>query len=218
MGASLLILVAGLLPEVEHAGGENLPDGGVFSLLQFRGVDMFQQLGVDAIALGGAVDPQRLGVSAHRVGDDHFVQSQEQPLFTIRVQQLVVDDDDGGPIETGEIDVFTGKQVLILIPVKDAADLAASRSEHLLVHLQAAIGSPLLLFRIVADMACLDDDQILAVMSMRPVAVGGDDTAYHSMVEREGAEVLGDQDDRIALAFVGAEGARRHDAACLEAQ
>ncbi len=218
MCASLLIFVPDLLPEVEHVSGEDLPNGGVFSLLQFRSVDMLQQLGVDAIALGGAVDPQRLGLPDHLVGDDHFIQPQEETLLTIRVQQLVVDDDDGGAVETGEIDIFTRKPVLLPIPVEDAADFAAGGGEHFLVHLQAAIGSPLLFFRVVANMARLDDDQVFAMVCMRPVAVGGDDAADHAMVEGECAEVLGDQDDRIALALVGAEGARRHDAASLEAQ
>jgi hypothetical protein len=59
-------------------------------------------------------------------------------------------------------------------------------------------------------MARLNDDEILAVMGMRPMAVGGDLAANPAVVERKGLEMLGDQDDRIALALVRAKRPRRH--------
>ena len=46
----------------------------------------------------------------------------------------------------------------------------------------------------------------------------GDHAADLPVVEREGAEVLGDQDDRKTLVFIGAEGTRRHDHAGFETQ
>ncbi len=67
-------------------------------------------------------------------------------------------------------------------------------------------------------MAGMNDDQVLAVMGVRAVTVGGDNAAHQAVVEGEAVEVLGDQDDRIALALIRAEGPRRHDLAMLEAK
>ncbi|MGO9006735.1 MAG: hypothetical protein ACLQIQ_09225 [Beijerinckiaceae bacterium] len=72
--------------------------------------------------------------------------------------------------------------------------------------------------RIIAHVTGLDDDQILTVMGMRAVPVRRDFAADPPMVEGESAEMLHQQNDRIALALVGAERPRRHHARPLETQ
>lgn len=54
----------------------------------------------------------------------------------------------------------------------------------------------------MTDMARLYDDHILSVMCVRVVAVGSDNTANTTMVERKAAEAFGDQDNRITLIIV----------------
>jgi hypothetical protein len=44
----------------------------------------------------------------------------------------------------------------------------------------------------------VDDHHIPAVFGVGRVAVGGDDPADLTVIERENPEMLGDQDDRIA--------------------
>ncbi len=66
-------------------------------------------------------------------------------------------------------------------------------------------------FRIVTDVAGLDDHQILAVVGVSTMPVSGNDAADPTMIEREGAEVFGDQDSGLALIFVRTESHRRHD-------
>ena len=67
-------------------------------------------------------------------------------------------------------------------------------------------------------MAGLDDHQVLAMLRMRAVTIGRDNPAHHAVIEGKGPEMLGNQDDREALAFIGTKGTRRHDLACLESE
>jgi hypothetical protein len=67
-------------------------------------------------------------------------------------------------------------------------------------------------------MAGLDDDEIFAVMGMRPVPVERDVAADQTVVEWKGSEVLGNQNDRIALTLVGAECPRRHHSVAPESE
>jgi len=80
------------------------------------------------------------------------------------------------------------------------------------------IGTEGLRSGIITNVACLDDNQILAMFGVGAVAIGCNNTANHAMVERKGTEVLGDQDNRIALVFIRAESAGRHDFARFESQ
>ena len=70
----------------------------------------------------------------------------------------------------------------------------------------------------VADVACLNDDEVLAVMRMGSVAVDRHLAADTAVIERKRTEMLRHQDDRIALAFVRAERARRHHPLALETE
>ena len=72
--------------------------------------------------------------------------------------------------------------------------------------------------RIIADVTGLEDDQVFAVMGVRAMSIGGDLAANPPMVEGKGAEMLRQQDHRIALAFVRAEGARGHHQPALKTQ
>ena len=67
-------------------------------------------------------------------------------------------------------------------------------------------------------MACLDNDEIFAVMGVRPVPIERNVAADQAVIERKGSEVLGDQNDRIALTLVGAERARRHHSFAAESE
>ena len=95
--------------------------------------------------------------------------------------------------------------VFVLIPMQHRAELAATVAELAAGGALALVNAEALGIGVVPDMAGLNDDEVLAVMGMRPVAVGGDLAADPAVVEGKCAEMLGDQDDRIALAFVGAE-------------
>ena len=66
-------------------------------------------------------------------------------------------------------------------------------------------------FRIVTDVAGLDDHQIFAVVGVSAMPVSGDDAADPTMIEWEDAEVFGDQDSGIALILVRTESPGRHD-------
>lgn len=82
----------------------------------------------------------------------------------------------------------------------------------------AAVYAEALRFGVVADVAGLEDQQVLAMMGVRAVAVGCDLAADLAVVEGEGAEMLRQEDDGVALALVGAEGAGVHHAVALEAE
>jgi hypothetical protein len=53
-------------------------------------------------------------------------------------------------------------------------------------------------------------------MGMRPVPIERDVAADQAVVERKGSEMLGDQNDRIALTLVRAKRARRHHSFAAE--
>ncbi|MEW7977166.1 MAG: hypothetical protein AB2814_06945 [Candidatus Sedimenticola endophacoides] len=143
---------------------------------------------------------------------------EQQPLLALGVEQLIVHHHLAPPLVPIEVDIVARELVFAQIPVQGAADLAAVGGLAHLLGLQAPIDTEAAAIRIVADMAGLDNQHILAVMGMRAVAVGGHHAAHQTMVERKGPEVLGDHDHRITLAFVGAERPRRNDLAGLEAQ
>src|ERR1700722_4762922 len=104
------------------------------------------------------------------------------------------------------------------VPVQHAAELAAIVAKLLTGGAPALVDAESPGIGIVADMAGMDDDEVFAMMGMRPVPVGGDLAADLAVVERKGPEMLGDEDDRIALAFVGAKCPRGHHAIALESE
>ena len=108
--------------------------------------------------------------------------------------------------------------IFLLIPVQYRAELAAIVAEFPIHGALTLVDAETPGRRVVADVARLDDDEILAMMGMRPVAVEGDLAADQAVIEREGAEMLGHQHDRIALAFVRTEGPRRHHCFALKTE
>jgi hypothetical protein len=114
--------------------------------------------------------------------------------------------------------MLAGMTVLMLVPMQYRAKLAAIVAKFpadralTLVHAKAP-GTG-----IVADVAGLNDDEILAVVGVRAVAIDRDLAADPAMVEWKGTEMLGDQDDRISLAFVGAKCPRWHHSLALKSE
>jgi hypothetical protein len=105
-----------------------------------------------------------------------------------------------------------------LIPMQHRAEPAAIVAKTAIGGAQPLIGSEFLLRGIIADVTGLKDDQIFAMMGVRAMPIGGDLAADPPMVEGKGAEMLRQQDHRIALALVRAEGARGHHQRALKAQ
>ena len=56
------------------------------------------------------------------------------------------------------------------------------------------------------------------MFGMRFMPIGRNNTANHPVIKRKGVEVLGNEDDRVALTFVRAERSLGHYFAGLEAQ
>ena len=85
------------------------------------------------------------------------------------------------------------------------------------LHLQPAVDPELARLRLVAHMAGLNDRQVLAVVGVRAMAVGGHDAPHHAMVERERTKMFGDQNNGKALILIRTKSPRRHDAALFKA-
>ena len=84
--------------------------------------------------------------------------------------------------------------------------------------LEPAVDAKDAAFRVVADVAGMNDHHVPAVLGVGRVAVGGHDSADLAVIERKDAKVFGDQDDRIALVLVRAERPRGHDLAGFETE
>ena len=95
-------------------------------------------------------------------------------------------------------------------------DLAAVGAAFSMRCLGATVSSKGLAFRVVTDMAGLYYQHVLAVGRMGAVPVGSNNTTDHAVIERKATEVFGHHDDRVTLAFIGTECARRHDLAGFE--
>ncbi len=102
--------------------------------------------------------------------------------------------------------------------MQHAGELAAIGAEAAAIGALAPVDAEAVAVGVIADMAGLDDDEVLAMRGIGPVAIDGDLAADAAVVERKGAEMLCNQDDRIALAFVRAKRPRRQHAIALEAQ
>ena len=136
---------------------------------------------------------------------DQQIEVQQQAFGALFIEEQIVDVNDRLAVKPAAQNVIAGMAIFGLVPVQHAAELAAIVAELLTGGALALIDAEALGIGIVADMAGMDDDQVLAMMGMRPVPVGGDLAADLAVVERKGPEMLGDQDDRITLAFVGAK-------------
>jgi hypothetical protein len=108
--------------------------------------------------------------------------------------------------------------IFLLVPMQHGAELAAIVAELLAARPLTLVDAEPLCVGVVTNVTRLDDDQVFAVMGMRGVPVGGDLAADPAVIERKGPEMLGNQNDRIALALVGAEGPRRHHSFALKSE
>jgi hypothetical protein len=115
-------------------------------------------------------------------------------------------------------DVLPGEFILVLIPVDHVLDLSAIGAAFAMRGLGTPVPAELLCLRVVAHMTGLNDHQILAMSGIRTVSGRGDDPADPAMIERKGAEVFGNDNDRVALTFIGTEGTRGHDFPRFETQ
>ena len=147
---------------------------------------------------------------------DQQVKVQEQAFGPIFVKELIADENSRLTAEPAAKDVFAGVTIFELVPVQHRAELSAIVAELLAGGALPLIDAEPLGIGVVADMACLDDDEIFAVMGMRSVPIERNVAADQAVVERKGSEVLGDQNDRIALTLVGAKRARRHHSFAAE--
>jgi len=147
---------------------------------------------------------------------DQPVKVEEQAFGAIFVKELVADENSGLAAEPAAEDVLAGMTIFELVPTQYRAELAAIVAEFVAVGALPLIDAEPLAIGVVADMAGLDDDEIFTVMGMRPVPIERDVAADQAVVERKGSEMLGDQNDRIALTLVRAKRARRHHSFAAE--
>jgi hypothetical protein len=144
------------------------------------------------------------------------VEVQKQALGAIFVKKLIADENSGLAAEPAAKVVLAGVTIFEPVPVQHRAELSAIVAELLAVGALPLIDAEPLAIGVVADMACLDDDEIFTVMGMWPVPVERDIAADKTVVERKGSEMLGGQNDRVALSLVGAKRARRHHSFAAE--
>lgn len=130
---------------------------------------------------------------------------QEQALGAIRIQQEAVDEDRRLVLERAEQDVFARVIIFPLIQAQDRAQLDAIVAEAALSGARPLVDAEAAAERIIADLAGLNDDEILAVMGVRPMPIRRHLAADPSMIEGERAEMLHQQNDGTALALVRAE-------------
>src|SRR5262249_8859505 len=149
---------------------------------------------------------------------DHRPEIEEQTLASPVIEVLVIDDHCGFAVERAAKHLLAGMSVFLQVPMQHRAEFSAIVAEGAPVSAMTLVNPKMPGVGVVADMARLDDNEILTVMRIGAVAVDRDLAADPAMIEREGAKMLRDQDDGIALAFVGAEGARRHHALTRKAE
>ena len=154
----------------------------------------------------------------HGLALDHHVELQEQPLWALLVQKLVVDNDDVLVVERAALHLLACVAIFLLVPVQHRAKLAAIVAHGAAVGAVALVDAEAAGVGVVADMARLDDHEVLAVMGIGAVAVDRDFAADPAVVEGKGTEMLRDQDDGVALALVRAERPRGHHPLPLEAE
>jgi hypothetical protein len=141
---------------------------------------------------------------------DQPLEVKDQAIGPVFIEQLVVDKDCGLTVERTAPDMVAGMAVFLLVPAQHRAELSAIIAEFPAGGALPPVNAETFCVGVVTDVARLNDDEILAVMGVRSMAVGGDLAANPAVIEWKGLEMLGNQDDRIALALVRAKCPRRH--------
>ena len=130
---------------------------------------------------------------------------EEQAFRTMRIEQRIVDEQSWRAVELAELHINAGVFVFLLIPLQHGRQFAAIGADPPIRRTLATIDAEAPPLCIVADVAGLNDHEILPVMRMRAMAVGRHLASHSAMVERKRAEMLRQQNDRISLALVRAE-------------
>src|SRR3984893_12269147 len=180
---------------------------------------------------GQAVDKIRCGTKGFRADQylervlfailaeiNQRIEVYKQPLGPAFVKQLIVDKNRGPAVKRAAPDVLAGMTIFLLVPMQYGAELAAIVAKFLAARPLTLVDAEPLCVGVVTNVTRLDDDQVFAVMGMRGVPVGGDLAADPAAIERKGPEMLGNQNDWIALALVGAERPRRHHSFALKSE
>lgn len=63
-------------------------------------------------------------------------------------------------------------------------------------------------FRVITYMVCMDNDQVLSMLRMRTMAVGGNNSPNPSVIKGKGPKMLGNQDVEVSLVFIRTKCAR----------
>src|SRR6185437_13661533 len=143
---------------------------------------------------------------------------QEQTLGPLFVEILVVDADGGLAFDRTAKHAVPGMAILVLVPLQHARELTAIMTEPASRGALALIDAEALGSGIIADVTGLDNDKVLAVIGVGTMAIDRNIAADPAVVERKGTEMLGDQDNRVALAFVGTKSAPWHHPLTFEAE
>src|SRR5262249_32085380 len=114
--------------------------------------------------------------------------------------------------------IGAGILVFLAVPGHDRAKLSTAVPVRLAGSETPLVDAEALALRVVAHVARMNDDEIVAMIGVRSMAGGRDLAAGAGVVEWKSAEVLCDQNGGVALALVGAKCARRHDVAAAEAE
>ena len=131
---------------------------------------------------------------------------QKQPLGALRIEEVVVDEDGRPTRDQPQSQVGAGV-IVVPVPLHHPAQFPAVVAEPVGRGREPLVDAEALARGIVADVAGMDDHEILAMIRVRRVAVGGHLAADAAVIEGKGTEVLGDQDGRIALALIRTKGA-----------
>ena len=102
-------------------------------------------------------------------------------------------------------DIAAGKFVFTQIPVNRGMNFAAVAGAAVVSGLNTPVRAKGISFRVITDMAGMDNHQIFTVMGVRAMTVTRHNAADLSMIKGEGTEMLCQQNDRVALAFIRAK-------------
>lgn len=175
----------------------------------------------------GRSEGARNGVIADEVGDvsvilEHASGGKRDAVCVSRAalgekEVAEVDEILSGFAATSDESVVSGGLVGLEVGRRDSSDVAAVCGVDDVCGADsgavARIRAVRLSLRIVADVSCLNNDEVLSVGDEGGRAVEVEGAADLAVVKGEGAEVLGHQHGWVALGTVGAKGASGHDEA-----
>mmetsp|Transcript_605 Transcript_605/g.1423 ORF Transcript_605/g.1423 Transcript_605/m.1423 type:complete len:243 (-) Transcript_605:543-1271(-) len=153
-----------------------------------------------------------------------FVQEPLQPqkeALAALLQQLVVNGNQGALLATSDENVQLGIFVVLQILLNHSIHGSACRRVLgilLIAASNSAVCTPCACLRLITHMACLQNNEIVSMVSMWRVPLRCYYPAHKAVVEREDPKVLCKQQEGGSLALIGAQGPRRHDVVLSEAK